>query len=82
MSNNTVAFIQLLDIQVSECATYKAFINHLASYIIKTFPAVYCSIKTFKITIFLTILNICLDLPLMIHFYGQNKLFGFIVFNF
>ena len=51
---------------------------------LKHFTAVYHSIKTFKITIFLTILNmnICLDLPLMIHFYGRNKLLGFIVFNF
>ena len=41
---------------------------------LKHFTAVYHSTKTFKTTIFLTILNICLDLPLMIHFYGRNKL--------
>ena len=50
---------------------------------LKHFTAVYHSIKIFKITIFLTILNICLDLPLMIHFYRRNKLLGFkfLIFN-
>ena len=49
---------------------------------LKHFTAVYHCVKTFKITVFLTILNICLDLPLMIHFYGRNKLLGFIVLIF
>ena len=81
MSYNTVAFIQLLYLQLCSVQPTKLTLITKQVVSLKHFTAVYQGIETFKITIFFTILDILLDLLMMIHFYGRNKLLGFKVFD-